>query len=148
METTPSDLLYSLVDEIFNPAIKEYGYVFNEEEKNLIVAKKGDCKVIVRLEHGLYCSLEIHLSGELGERATEDPYYRDLGVAAIAICLDPSSRRFFKKTKTVDDLREVLEIQKNELLKYCSEILAGDVSIWSQVVNCIKEKSKKSGFSR
>jgi len=94
-----------------------------------------------------YFSLEIRLSGKLGKKATSDPSYRHLGVAAIAKCLDPSYVRPVRKATNYwaeEDLREIAEGHKEELLKYCGAILLGDVSSWQEVVDCLA-KTKAVG---
>ena len=78
-----------------------------------------------------YFSLEIELSGELGKQAASDPTYRHLGVSAIAKCLDPNYDRPVRKAtnyRAEEDLREIAEGHKEDLLKYCGDILSGDVS--------------------
>jgi len=127
------------INEIFDSVIRDYGFEIYEENERLVIAKKDGCELIFRLEAALYCSLGIKLSGELAQKATSDPYYRyrELGVSAIAKCLDPSYKRPFKRTETEEDLKDVLERHKEELLKYCRNILLGDVSSWQRVVDCL-----------
>jgi hypothetical protein len=110
-----------------------------------VIANRGNIEIVFRLEATrlfYYFSLEIRLSGELGEKATSDPFYRDLGVATIAKCLDPNYELLLKKPQTTDELRNVLERNKKDLLNYCGRILLGDVSIWEIVVQCVKEEGK------
>lgn len=127
------------IQEIYESVFRDYGFEIHEEKDNLVIATKPDCELIFRLERALYCSLGIKLSGQLAQKATSDPYYRyrELGVSAIAKCLDPYYKRPFKRTETEEDLKDVLEGHKEELLKYCKNILLGDVSSWQQVVDCL-----------
>lgn len=138
---------FSIINEVFGTVIQDYGFEIYEENKNLIIARKGDIDVIFRLESvnlSYYFSLEIRLSGKLGKNATSDPSYRHLGVAAIARCLDPNYTRPVKKANTEDDLREIAEGHKEELLKYCKSILLGDVSSWQKIVECLNSTRSNS----
>lgn len=139
---------FSLIIDVFDTVIRKYGLEIHEESKNLVVATKGSIELIFRLEPtylAYYFSLEIRLVGELGERATSNSLYRHLGVAAIARCLDPNYDRPVKEIQTEQNLREIAEGHREELLKYCENILLGDVSSWQTVVNCLEKKSLERG---
>ena len=139
MVTLSKHQFFRTIEEIYESIFRDYGFEMYEENDNLVIARKPDCELVFRLERALYCSLGIKLSGQLAQKATSDPYYRfrELGVSAIAKCLDPNYKRPFKRTETLEDLQAVLEGHKEELLKYCGNILLGDVSSWQQVVDCL-----------
>lgn len=135
---------FLIIKKIFDPVIQSYGFEIVKKNNNLIVAAKGDIELIFRLESApmsYYFSLEIKLTGELGKKATPDSSYRHLGVAAIAQCLDEDYDRPVKEARNEEDLIEVAEGHKEELVKYCENILLGDVSSWQDVVDCLKKKS-------
>lgn len=147
MITFAEHQFFLVINEIFGSIIQDYGFEIYEENKNLVIARKGDIDLIFRLETvylSHYFSLEIKLSGKLGKNATSDPSYRHLGVAAIAKCLDPNYTRPVKKANTEDDLREIAEGHKEELLKYCKSILLGDVSSWQKIVECLNSTRSNS----
>jgi hypothetical protein len=87
-----------------------------------------------------YCEIGLKLSGALGERATNDPKYRRLGVTAIAGCLDPDYKPSRKMPQTKEEVKQTFENCKEDLLKYCKDILSNDVSIWPLVVKFLKKK--------
>jgi hypothetical protein len=109
----------------------------------IVTAKKGDIELNFYL--GLsqllyYCSVGIKLSGELGERATPDPKARNIGVSAIAECLDPEYKLSKKASQTSEEVSQTFENRKEDLLKYCKDILSGDVSIWSIVLSRLEAR--------
>jgi hypothetical protein len=136
-----------LVHEIFGSTMHEMGFEFVEESKKLLYAKKGDIKIIFRLEiaHQISLfSLEIMLLGYLGERASPKPYYRKLAVTTIAKFSDPNYEILSKNISTEEELRESMKKQKDELLKYCKNILNEDIAIWSKIIDLV---AKESGWS-
>jgi hypothetical protein len=151
MSTETKTHFLNLVHQVFDPVFDKYGFTIEDEAKWLepetaIFAQKGDIKLGFRLgviNHVYYFSLEIHLSGALGEKATSDPEARGLGVAAIARCLDPNYKINLKDSRSEDELREKMESDRGELVKYCEDILLGDVSNWQKVVDCLNDKSRK-----
>jgi len=151
MPKDPNIRFLNLVHQVFDPVCTKYGFIIQEEEKwiqpeKAVFARKGDIELEFRLgSSSLFWdfSLEIKLSGALGEKATSDPKYRGLGVAAIAGCLDPNYKKNLKAPQTEDELRRKMESDKDELLKYCEDILLGNVSNWQKVVDCLKAKSRK-----
>jgi hypothetical protein len=141
MQVLQHEQFSRLINEVFSSVIDRHGFKLRSEKEYLLIARKGDIELLFRLEIGYqshYFSLEIRLSGELGERATSDSRYRHLGVSAIAKCFEPNYQESDKGAETEEMLREMMELQKEELLKYCEDILAGDVSSWSKVVDCLK----------
>ena len=139
---------YSIIKETFGSVFEEYGFELQSEAiwtgmgEYIITAKKGDIELnfYLGLSPLFYlCSVGIRLSGELGERATTDPKARNLGVSTIAECLDPEYKSSRKSPQTSEEVRQTFENRKEDLLKYCKDILSGDVSVWSTVVNCLSQ---------
>lgn len=134
-----------LVVEVFDAVIRDHGFEIYEESEGLVIARRGDIELVFRLESTrlfYYFSLEINLNGKLGEKATLDPAYRHLGVTAIAKCMDPNYKISLKAAQTENELKEMMEIQKEELLNFCKDILLGDVSMWLGIVDCLNVKDK------
>lgn len=140
---------YSIIKETFGSVFEEYGFELQQDEavwsgmgEYLISVQKGDIELnfYLGLSPLFYlCSVGIRLSGVLGERATPDPKYRNMGVSTIAECLDPEYKSSRKDSQTSEEVRQTFENQKEDLLKYCNTILSGDVSIWSTVVKSLKK---------
>jgi len=125
-----------LVNEVFGSTIQELGFELRQEKEFIYVASKGETQLIFRLEfaYKIYLfSLEIRLLGKLGEQATSDSYYRQLGVGEFRLFADPNAKRKPGSASTEEELKERMEIQKGELLKYCQSILMGDTSIWTKI---------------
>jgi hypothetical protein len=141
---------YSIIKETFGSVFEEYGFELEQDEavwtgagEYIITAQKGD--IALNFYLGLsklfyYCSVGIKISGNLGRKATADPKYRNIGVSTIAECLDKEYKTSRKSPQTSEEVRQTFEIRKEALLKYCKDILAGDVSRWSAVVKCLKKK--------
>ena len=139
----------TIIQETFGSMFEEYGFELQGEAKwsgmgeYIITAKKNDIELNFYL--GLsqlfyYCSVGIRLSGEVGERATTDPKFRNMGISVIAECLDPDYKPSKKSPQTSEEVKQAFEKCKEDLLKYCKDILSGDVTIWATVVKCLKEK--------
>jgi hypothetical protein len=149
MGKDPHIQFLKLIHEIFDPVFLKYGFAIQEEElwiqpEETVFARKGDIELQFRLGSSQlfwYFSTGIKLSGKLADEATSDPSYHGLEFTAIAECLDPSYRRNLKAAQTEAELREQMERDKMELLKYCDNILLDDVSNWQKVVDCLKRKS-------
>jgi hypothetical protein len=136
----------SIIKEVFDPVFKDYGFVLSNEMKwdgqgeDSVTASKDSIDLVFYVgvsQLFYYCSVGIKLSGELAEKATSRVGYRGLGVAAIAEALDPSYKQRRKAAQTKEEVREMFEAEKEDLLKYCSDILSGDVSSWSRIVKSI-----------
>ena len=139
----------SLINEVFSSVIDRHKFELRSEDEYLLIAQKGDIELLFRLEVGYqsyYFSLEIRLSGELGERATPDSRYRHLGVTAIARCFELNYQGFANGAETEEMLKEMMETQKEALLQYCEDILVGDVSSWFKVVDCLRKKRENSKY--
>jgi hypothetical protein len=146
--------LLPAVQEIFAPVFEEYGFELLPEEKQIsyqtsVVAKKGDIELIFYLEstYRFYlCSIEIGLTGELGEKVSSDPRYRSIGASVIAERLNPGYESPVKHILTKGQLYRTLEADKAELLTYCKEILLGDITPWQAALKSILDENKRSGF--
>lgn len=133
-----------LVHEVYGSTMQELGFEFYEEDPQLLYAGKGDIQLIFRLETGFkfrLFSLEIMLLGELGERATSRVDHRSLDVTTIAEFSDPEYEFVSRIPATEFEFIEEMKIQKAELLYYCKDILAGDVTRWSGIVDSVIEES-------
>jgi len=139
----------AIIQETFGSVFEHYGFEIPNEVKwngageYVITTQKGDIELNFYL--GLsqlfyYCSVGIRLSGEMGKRATSDPKYRNIGVSTIAECLDSEYKLSKKASQTSEEVKQKFEKSKEDLLKYCKDILSGDVSIWATVVKCLKKK--------
>ena len=140
---------YSIIKETFGSVTEDFGFELQDEAvwsgmgEYIIIAKKGDIELNFYLGMSqlfYYCSVGIKLSGELGKKATGDPKFRNLGVSTIAKCLDPDYKHSGKSPQTSEEVKHAFENRKEDLLKYCKDILSGDVSIWPTVVNHLKKK--------
>ena len=149
--------LLSVINDVFEPVFQKFGFVINTEldrstsgEYSTTASKEG---ITLGFYVGLsplfyYCSVSISLSGEIAERATSRSKYQSLGVAAIAKAIDPSYKQRRKAAQTKEEVRASFEAEREDLLKYCSDILAGDVSAWSKIADSLAvewEKSKDNG---
>jgi hypothetical protein len=139
----------AIINETFGSVFEDYGFELQGEAiwtgmgEYIITAKKGDIELNFYLGMSqlfYYCDVGIKLSGELGERAITDPKFRNIGVSVIAECLDPEYKLSRKNPQTSEEVKQDFENRKEDLLKYCKDILSGDVSIWPTVVDCLKEK--------
>ncbi len=137
-----------LIKEIFSSVFKDYGFnlqevaIWNGMGEYVVTAQKDDIELNFYLgisQLFYYCDLGLKLSGELGERASTDPKYRSLDVSAIAECLDPAYKPPRKMPQTKEEVKQTFENQKAELLKYCKDVLSGDISIWPVVVKCLEK---------
>ena len=138
----------SIIKETFGSVFEDYGFELQDEAiwtgmgEYIITARKADIELNFYL--GLsqlfyYCSVGIRLSGKLGKKATSDPKYRNMGVSTIAQNLDPEYEPSRKGQQTSEEVKREFENRKEDLLKYCRDILSGDVSIWSSVVKSLKK---------
>jgi hypothetical protein len=136
----------SIIKEVFDPVFKEYGFTLNNElvwdgqgEDSVTASKDGmDLVFYIGVSQLFYyCSVGIKLSDHLAEKVTSRVKHRSLGVTAIAKALDPSYKARRKAAQTREEAREMFEAEKEALLKYCTDILSGDVSTWYRIVKSI-----------
>jgi hypothetical protein len=147
----------SIIHEVFDPVLQKFGFEINNGldwsgagEYSTIASKDG---ITLHFYVGLsplfyYCSVSISLSGEIAEKATARSKYRNLGVTAIAKALDSNHKQRRKAAQTKEEVIAMFEAEKQDLLKYCSDILSEDVSTWSKVANSLAEELKKSKGKR
>lgn len=143
------------VSETFDSIFKKYAFEFQNESiwnnrgrYHAARAVKGDIELIFYLaELPQYCnfSLEISVSGKSAEKVIRRTF-RNINIGAIAGRIDPNYHQPHMEIRTKQDLKEALETEKECLLKYCEDILLGDVSIWLNVVNSYVEEFRKSGL--
>ncbi len=145
------------IKEIFDPVFKDYGFelqgesVWNGHGEYLVIATHGDITLdfyltVIPLSSVRYCSLGIKLSGKLAKKATANKHYHSVDVMVIAKVLDPDFQHPSMEIRTGQELKEILQKEKECLLKYCKDILSGDVSKWQKVVKYLEEELKKSGI--
>jgi hypothetical protein len=139
----------TIIQETFGSVFEKYSFELQGEAKwsgmgeYILTAKKDDIELNFYLgvsQLFYYCSVGIRVSGKVGEKATTDPKFRNMGVSVIAKCLDPDYKPSTKSPQTSEEVKQDFENRKEDLLKYCKDILSGDVSIWKTVVKCLKEK--------
>ena len=144
------DISFSrIVYEVFDPIIKEYDLANHQKSDQLIVFSKDNIQLLCRLEAiplFYYFSLEIRLLGELAHQVASeaDSKYHHLGVSTIAGCLDPAYKSPLRGAQTEDELRELVTTARDELQKYCRDILLYDVSSWHKVIRRLEENKEDS----
>jgi len=89
-----------------------------------------------------YFSLEIKLTGELGERATPDPAYRHLGVTGNCKMHGPELQNIFEGRQTENELKEMMEIQKDECSILPRVYYWAMFQLWQGIVDCLNVKNK------
>jgi hypothetical protein len=152
MPKEPNIDLLPIIKEVFDSVFVDYGFELKSEAiwdgrgENVITASKGDMDLNFYLGTSpmfYYCSAGIKLSGNTAEKATPHVKYRSMGVSAIAKGLNPDYKRPTKGAQTKEDVKELFEAEKDDLLKYCKDILLGDVSSWSQIADQMAENWEK-----
>ena len=147
----------SIIKDVFEPVLQNFGFVINNElecngagEYSTTALKDGIALVFYVGVSQLfyYCSVSIKLSGEIAEKATSHLRYRSLGVAAIAKGRDPDHKQPRKAAQTKEEVKAMFEAEKEDLLKYCSDILSGDVSSWSRIADPLAEEWEKGRNKR
>ena len=132
-----AQLFQSKVPEIFSFVTDEFGFKFENINKFLVVARKEGMNLYFIFDKGLLFSVEIEVTGKLGDIAINNPKYRKLGASTMAECIDDEYKLKFKYIKNENDLLSEMEEEAKVLKKYCRNILAGDVSSWESIVNCL-----------
>jgi hypothetical protein len=142
-----------VIKEGFDSVFRDYGFelqgdlVLSGGGENIITASKGGIDLLFYLGASplfYYCNISIKLSGDIAEKATSNLGYRHLSVSSVARCLDPNYKRPSKGAQTKEEVIGLFEIEKEDLLKYCKDILLGDVSFWSSIVACMIEENEKA----
>jgi hypothetical protein len=138
-----------IVKETFSSVFEDYGFELQDKViwtgmgEYIITARKGEIELNFYLgvsQLFYYCSVGIKLSGKLGKRATNDTKFRNIGVSKIAKCLDPEYNPSRESPQTSEEVKQKFENIKKDLLKYCQDILLGDVSVWPTVIRCLKKR--------
>jgi len=151
MPKDPNIDFLPIVKEVFSSVFSEYGFALINEEnwdghgENKITASKGDIEInfylgISRLFY--YCSAGIKLSGEIGEKATPHVKYRSMGISAIAKGIDPNYKSNNRAAQTAEEVKKAFEAERDDMIKYCKDILLGDVSSWTPVAHQLAEEWK------
>jgi hypothetical protein len=142
------------VKKVFEPVFQEYGFelgenvVWNGAGEDEVRAGKNDITLVYFLGHTsrfYLCSSSIFLSGQLAENITPFRYYRHMAVTQIAHYLDKDFHFTGIDVYGNEDLVRALEQEKEILLKYCRDILSGDLSIWPEVIKRSEEYRMGSG---
>ena len=145
------------IKKVFEPVFHEYGFelqdevVWNGAGEDQVRARKDDITLVYFLGHTrqfYLCSLSIFLSGQLAEKTTPFRHYHHMAVTSIAHYLDKDFQFTGIQVYTNEDLIRALEQEKEVLLKYCREILSGDLSIWPEVIKRSEEYRTGSGKER
>ena len=123
--------------EIFAFVKNEYGFEFELINDHFIIARKQDMNLHFIFDRGVIFSVEIEVTGALGERAIQNPNYRVLGTSTMAECIDSGYKLKVKKIRNESDLLSEIQEEARVLRKYCDKILAGDVSDWKRIVDCL-----------
>ena len=147
------------IKEIFGSVFKDYSFELQGESlwdghgEYFVTATHGDIALnfylsVTPLSPVCYCTLAIMLTGKLAEKATSNKRKSHTGVDVMVIAerLDPDYKRPPGRIQTNQDLKEILEKEKECLLTYCQSILLGDVSIILKVVEELDEQARKSGI--
>jgi hypothetical protein len=123
--------------EIFAFVKNDYGFEFEPKNDHLIMARKEGMNLYFIFDRGVLFSVEIEVTGILGERATKNPKHRNIGASTMAECIDSGYKLKVRKIINENDLLSEMEEEARVLKKYCGHILAGDVSDWERIVNCL-----------
>jgi hypothetical protein len=152
MPIDPNIDFLPIIKEVFSSVFGDYGFVLRDEVhwdgagENTITASKGDIDINFYIANSpmfYYCSVGIKLSGKTGEKATPNVKYRSMGISTIAKGLDPSYKRTTKGAQTKGEVKELFETEKDDLLKYCEDILLGDVTSWTPIASQMAEEWEK-----
>jgi hypothetical protein len=142
----------SIIREVFDPVFQRFGLAlqsemtWNGQGENLLTASKDGLDVIFYLANSplfYYGTVAIRVGGELAKKATPHSKYHSLDISTIAEELDPQFKPSLKGAQTNEEVRELFEVQKENLLKYCSDILSGDVSSWPQVAEQTRKNRRQ-----
>ena len=152
MPKDPNIDFLSIVKEVFSSVFSDYGFALTDKAdwdgrgESTITASKGDIDInfyvgVSQLFY--YCSAGIKLSGETGEKATPHVKSRSLGISAIAKGIDPTYKSNNRAAQTAEEVKKAFEAERDDMIKYCKDILLGDVSSWTSVANQLAEEWEK-----
>ena len=154
MPIKPHIYFVESIKQVFDPIFKEYNFELHEEvvwngagEYEVRAKKHGITLVyFLGVAPGYYlCSSSIFISGQLAESTTPIRHYHHMAVTAIAHYLDKDFHFTGIDVYTNEDLVRALDQEKEILLKYCKDILSGDLSIWQEVVKRSEEYRTGTG---
>ena len=125
------------VPEIFGFVKDEYGFEFEVIDEYRMIASKEDINLNFIFDREMLFSVEIEVSGALGEKAIKNPNYRRLGASTMAECMKDG---YQLKVRFIQDKNVLISEMKEEtrvVREYCGDILSGDVSDWERIVDCL-----------
>lgn len=130
-------ILQEKVPEIFDFVKDEYGFEFEVIDEYRMIARKEDMNLYFIFDREMLFSVEIEVTGALGEKAIKNPNYRRLGISTMAECMQDGYKlkvRFIQnKNVLISEMKEEARVLK----KYFEDILSGDVSDWKRIVDCL-----------
>lgn len=125
----------------------DYGFAFSREENWKYSFQTTKVDVSILIEHRINPVVEIQPINESASNLLKNNVLPNrYGVIAISMCLDPALK--YKIEKISEKSAHVhipIEIKKRaDLLKrYCSNILKGDFSCWSQISLCLSKRGRE-----
>ena len=135
-----TDLFLEKVPEIFSFVVNKYGFEFDNLDEYRIIARKENMNLYFILDRGIFFSVEIEVTGSLGEEAIKDPKCRKMGASTMAECIDKNYHLQINTIRNENDLLSEMEEEARVLNKYCRNILSGDVSDWERIINCLLKR--------
>jgi hypothetical protein len=127
------------VPEIFDFIKDDYGFKFEVINDYRMIARKEDMNLYFIFDREVLFSVEIEVTGALGEKAIKNPNYRRLGASTMAECMKDGYQlkvRFIQnKNVLISEMKEEARV----LREYCGDILSGDVSDWERIVGCLQK---------
>ena len=131
-----TQLFQEKTPEIFDFVKDEYGFEFEVIDEYRMMASKEDMNLHFIFDKEMLFSVEIEVTGALGEKAIKNPNYRRLGASTMAECMQNG---YQLKVKFIQDKYVLMSEMKEEarvLREYCGDILSGYVSDWERIVDC------------
>ena len=107
--------------EVFAFVRDDYGFKFDVINDYLMVARKEDMNLYFIFDKGILFSVEIEVTGKLGEEAIKNPRYRRLGASTMAECINDRYKIKIKQIKNANDLLSEME-EEAKVLRNTAEI--------------------------
>ena len=129
--------------ENFDFLISTYNYVIHQQTSNHFIAEKGDIRINIELERGIWPSVSIELLGQTAEKVGN---YNRIDLVRIVNCINPEADTKMKWYSSQNDLAGmVTHLKKYASLAqdFCNRILDGDISQWPEIETCLEELSRK-----
>jgi hypothetical protein len=148
LKDTDIDFL-SIIRDVFSPALIEYGFSLKDgmnwdgQGEDTVSVVKDQIEITFYVGHSklfYYCSAGIKLSGALGEKASSNPSYRAMGISALAKGIDPDYKSNSRAAQSAEEVKQAFEAERDDMVKYCKDILLGDVSSWTPIANKMAEE--------